>query len=301
MKRFLLTSVAAIAIAAPALGADLGGAPDYSAPSVEPSAATWAAYFDVHAGYGMGSEDKVGGIFDYDEDWDELVAGGAARAAYFISPSFSIQGDAWANYYNGEADGNGFLGPYDYDFEDTYAGVGGHFTYNAAPGSLVGLLASYGWALGEGEDDGFANVGVEAAHEFGAFRLYGQAGYTVGVDGPSEDADTWYGVGKLGYYFNDNMVLSGSFGYGSTDWSGADQDILSWGASFEAKPWQAPVSIYAAYQGTHWESGSGSIDVDGDEHVFLLGAKFMMNSSTIRERDQTVGLKDMNPIFGDFP
>jgi hypothetical protein len=168
-------------------------------------------------------------------------------------------------------------------------------------------LASYGWTTfnndGFESDDGFVNVGLEAAHEFGAFRAYAQGGYTFAVDGDASDdnLDAWYGIGKLTYYFNDNFAISGLAGYAQSSSDFVDEDDFAWGATIEAKPWDLPVSVYASYAGDHWEGDDIIGEWDGTEHAFFAGLKFMANSGSIRERDQTVGLKDMNPIFGDLP
>jgi hypothetical protein len=301
MKRLLLSSAAVAALTFPAFSADLGGAVDYSEPAYTQSAAAWAAYFDIHGGYGFGDEsgttDKIG-FSDYDEDWDETLVGAALRGAYFVSPAFSIQGDVWANRYDGNSDSGIF------DFETIYVGTGGHLTYNAAPGTLLGAVASYGWMFEDGDDSSdFVNVGLEAAHEVGNFRAYGQAGYTFGVNGFADDVslETWYGVGELTYYFTDNFALSGNVGYSQTDSDAFNEDGWTWGTTIEAKPWNAPISLYGSYQGYQWDGEDFAFDYDGTDHTFFVGAKFMANSGSVRERDQTVGLKDMNPIFGDFP
>jgi hypothetical protein len=316
MNHLLLSTVAALALAAPAFAADLGAAPDYSYASEPAAAPTWAAYFDIHGGYAFGDEsfDETFGIppfFSSDDDFDQWNIGGAARAAAYLSSVFLIQGDVWANYIDGSGDGtDNEGGDFDFDFNGTFAGAGGHLAYSLAPGSLFGVHGSYGWTSidndGLESDDGFVNVGLESAHEFGALRLYGQGGYVFAVNGDAEDFDVdgWYGIGKLTLYANDNFAISGVGGYSqisSNSPPGQQDDVWQWGATIEAKPWDLPVSLYASYLGSHIDGSSDFTENDGTQHSFFAGLTFIANAPTLRERDRTVGLKDMNPIYGDIP
>jgi hypothetical protein len=114
MKHLLLSTVAALALSVPAFAADIGAVPDYVEAPVSVPAPAWAAYLDIHGGYGFGDEsgdtDFEPLFSDYDEDWDEWNIGGALRAAYFFSPAFSLQGDIWVNHWDGDGDGTSDLG-----------------------------------------------------------------------------------------------------------------------------------------------------------------------------------------------
>jgi hypothetical protein len=315
MKHLLLSGVAALALSVPAFAADLGAAPDYSYAPEASAAPTWAATFDIHGGYAFGDEsfDETAGappFFSADLDFDQWNIGGAARAATYLSSIFLIQGDIWANYIDGSADvTDNEGGDLSFDFNGTFAGAGGHAAFSFAPGSLLGVHASYGWVSfddnGFETEDGFVNVGLESAHDVGAFRLYGQGGYTFAVSGDAEedDFDAWYGIGKLTFYANDNVAISGIGGYSqlTTNFFSEEIDLWSWGATVEAKPWDMPVSLYLSYLGSHFDGDSGIGEETGTQHSFFGGITFIANAPTLRERDQIVGLKDMNPIYGDIP
>jgi hypothetical protein len=283
------------------------GAVDAYTPTPETAPWLFTGYIDLHGGFEAWHED---GTFDFFSDtyWDnanEGLFGAAGRAAIALSPAWSIQLDAWINWYSVSghySEGSGYQEFYDYS--TSLPGFGGHLTYHTPGGSLIGILASIGDSW-----DGYgsaANVGIEAAHEFGNWRLYGQTGYTFGTGGEAafDAATDWYAAGSTAYYFDPNLAVSVNGGIDlSSDNTGSGTTTFTWGARIEHKLASLPISGYLAYQGWCWDGSDpgGAATWNGTSHAFIAGVRFTFNQPTLRALNQAVGLVDMNSVYGDLP
>jgi hypothetical protein len=223
-----------------------------------------------------------------------------------IGPSFSLQGDAWTDtrYYVPRSNPT-------YWTLDTTAGSGLHATWTSTGGTQVGILASLGTQLGSDSvgssiaADYYDNLGVEAVYNANAVRLYGQVGLVTSLVSAKEIAP--YAVLDATYFIYPNLALSANIGqavaYPGTPSSEPD---TTWGGRVEYKPDGAPVTLYAAYQGQavnvpSYLSGSSFVAETVFQNTFYLGLRVPLGPTTVQELDKSVGLVDMNPIFGDLP
>lgn len=261
-------------------------------------------YLDLHGGYDTWSERGTycaPGAIPYKYEAHGSVFGGSGHVAVALSPDFSFQADAWGNSWQGTAT---YTEPAYYDryhYDNVFPGIAGHLTWR----EKGGIFASYGRDPNWGD---FATVGLEAFHDFGKWRYYGQVGYTGAVNGYASNfnAKDWYGQGVVSYYFDPGLALSANFGadhYSDDTWGGLSGTGLNWGTRVEYKFASMPVSTYVAYQGWHWSTSDHYPDSwHGTEHTFIVGLRVLFGGKTLREIDQHVGLTDMNAIYGEnFP
>jgi len=265
----------------------------------------FTGYVQLFFGLDAGQED---GTYDITESWDESWAGSAVGAsgalAYAFSPDFTVQGDAWISGWFGETEGNDSeTGDYSYDYDNIYAGVAGHSSWRPDPGVLLGIMGS----VGSADDWGtFGTLAVEGVVGNETWRAYGQAGVTVALAGDAADysAMDLYVRGVLAYYLTPNLSISGNAGVSSysddTD-GGTSETGVTWGARLEYKPEDWPVTVFAAYQGWGWSGSDDYADWDGTEHALVVGLRLPFageGDATLRSLDDTVGLFDMNEMYG---
>jgi hypothetical protein len=259
-------------------------------------------YLDIHGGYDTSSDS---GLYDFDDHYSYKDTGsnfgGSGHASAVFSPNWSAQIGAWASSWQGtETSRDEWYGDDKYHYSNSYWGVGGHLTWR----NLGGILLSYG---GERDWGNFGTIGVEAFHDYGNWRVYGQVGYTSALSGSASDFDArdWYGEAVASYYFNPNLALSGNFGVDrhTEDFFDLHVNKINWGARLEYKLPNLPISTYVAYQGWHWSGSDGIPDHwHGTENTIVAGLRILFGGDTLRENARNVGLLDMNPIYGeDFP
>ena len=77
----------------------------------------------------------------------------------------------------------------------------------------------------------------------------------------------------------------------------------TWGLRVEKKFDDMPVSLFVGYQGWAWDgTEDDSWEWNGSSHTILVGARFAFGegTETLQDLNATVGLRDMNPIYGDL-
>ena len=79
----------------------------------------------------------------------------------------------------------------------------------------------------------------------------------------------------------------------------------NWGVRVERKHDVAPFSGYLAYQGRYWTGGNNLYpnfpdSSSGSQHAVVVGIRALLNAATLQELDDSVGLTDMNQMFGDW-
>jgi hypothetical protein len=292
VKHLAGSALFVLAAAAGATAADFG-----SPGPVMPDAQPIAGYVDVHGGGLFGTDTYSDAVPpDETETASGGIVGGAGRGAFTLGPGLTVQGDAWFDSFSLNVGGT--------DYQSSETGVGGHLAWHVPGGDdTLGVLASLG--TNSSWDDGFySNIGVEAVHNAGNWRLYGQAGWTRGLTGDAAanaDSDL-YAALEAEYFINPNLFVSASLGADRSTWPGAAQNELSWGARVEFKPDASPVSFYVAYQGWGWSTDYPTRPATdtGVEHEILVGLRVPFGVNTLQDMQTRVGLSDMNAIFGDF-
>lgn len=291
MIRQLLAGTAMLAIANAANAADIV--------AVEPDVATgliFTGIFDLYGGYSWyaNGDGNASGI----EDLDSALVGGAARVSIPWSANFSTQLDLEAS---------AALGSYDSDREQYASSVvaAAHASFRQPDSYLIGLFGGGGIAIAEDEDTGnlwFA--GLEGQAYLGNFTLYGQVGYLDSVEADGDDSDTFhdaYFVRAVGrYFFTPNSMLQGEVSYASgkqDTGTSYDMDILGWGARYERGLETMPISLFVAYEGAHYDNGSGGDRGSFTEHTGLVGLKFRFGPNSLKENDRLGATLDL-PRFG---
>jgi hypothetical protein len=252
--------------------------------------------FDLYGGYSWytNSDGNANGI----EETDSALIGGAARVSVPWSANFSTQFDL---------ESSGVLGSYGSD-EDQYSSsvvAAVHASFRQPENYLVGLFGGGGLAIAADEETGnlwFA--GVEGQAYLGDFTLYGQAGYLDSIEADGDDSDTFHNAyfaraaGR--YFFTPNSMLQGEVSYarGKQDTGGGyDMNIWGWGARYEQGLETMPISLFVAYEGAHYDNGSGGDTGSFIEHTGLVGAKFRFGPNSLKENDRLGATLDL-PRFG---
>ena len=272
-------------------------------PSMTPSQmidSTFSGYFSVHGGLDAGREDYLSPTSV--SQWNDPVFGGAARGVVTVEPGFTIQGDVWTNIYDGHDPSNTSN-----TWTNNYPGAGVHATWTLQNGDSVGVLGSLGAysysSPSLSHTSTFANVGAEGVHNDGNWRWYGQVGMTNAIAGfaqTSSQHDVYAALDAM-YFFDPNLVVSANVRGSYLTETGHTSPELAWGARLEYKPEGSPVSLYAQYQGWGWQdnykSGETGKAIEG---AILVGLRVPFGQTTVQDLDKTVGLVDMNSLFGDF-
>jgi hypothetical protein len=308
MKTLKMLSVAAAGAAALTLGSGPANAADpVRAPVVSPTVvqppiipatvpATLAGYVEVFGGLNAGRSWWDDGY--YTSTWRGAGFGGAGRAAWLISPSFSWQLDVWAEHWSGR-----YRFCYDFgaDCDDenswdaNFKGIATHLTFRTPAAWYAGALLSLGahswWWYSF-----FGNIAAEAGTNIGNLRLAGQLGHVRGF-GDAVGYSALYAMLVTTFYVNPHFAISGNIGLHRDN---DDQRVLRIGARVEMQPQGKPFTVFAAYQ-----SHFGRDVAYGDrwkDHFVGVGVSLLVGAPNLRERDRLVGLADNNPIYGPtFP
>ncbi|MDR3471276.1 MAG: hypothetical protein P4M09_06260 [Devosia sp.] len=290
MKLKLLTGASALTLGM--LVASAASAADLTRPATMPTPDPGiVGYLDLHGG---GEADTVTFEGLDPNTYSYGIIGGSGRGVIDISPTMSTQLDAWFDTFVESSGGAGST--------SSDSGVAGHLTWHPSEQDSIGVLGSIGTAAYLGGIMG--NVGIEAARDFGNWRLYGQAGVSRGLSGEASDRDVsdLYATLAADYFVDPNLMLSGNIGVDRLSYdSGTEGAELSWGAKVEFKPDMSPVSFYLSYEGFGWDdTRDGAAYEHAVEHTFLAGIRIPFGTDSLQNLQNRVGLSDMNPIFGDF-
>lgn len=267
----------------------------------------FAGYFDVFAAFNVGEED--GNPLSTDE-WDGPQFSGAGHAAWRISRLVSVQVDGWFEHWSGSIGCSGLCKKSKKsasdDSAEVWAGLAKHVTFHVSPDLSFGTLFSYGYTSERpqkhaGVEGHFGNVALEAVYARANHRLYAQLGYASGM---SKYAETWrsrdlYAQIVATYYLSDQLAISGTLGY-EQYYELNDDDYgwnsVNWGGQIEYQHDGQPIVYYLAYSGEYgdWRDS----DLTWNDHFIGGGVKFLFGATSIRGRDNAVGLSDFNPLFG---
>lgn len=284
-----------VAYASMALAAD--PVPVVVAPEVMPATVpSLAGYVAAHFGRDRGGETQsVDEVIDFEEAWIDTAIGGAGRAAWWITPSFALQLDAWANLWESTFEGG----------TDNWGegGFGAHVVYQTAGGLQLGGLLSVG------REDGTAiNVAAEAAQSFGNFRLAIQTGYTVPIAGEdAEEGERHVYVTAAGTYFiTPNFAITAHAAI-ERWWETSDpgdtqrERNFNYGVRAELGLGDTPFSIYVGFQGEHWWETVDEAPVtnNGGERTLFAGVRMLLGRDNLRDLSAAVPFADYNPVFGD--
>lgn len=321
MKKFTILAAALVgstAFASAAYAAD--PLPMVDAPPPLPIAPTsLAAYIQAHGIYTRGRADLSHVIADDPEyipdlafeEIDGLGIGGAGRGAYMVSPSFTIQLDAWVNivsqhYQRFEIFGDDAEPAGEGDRTNATGGIASHFLFGDN-GFRGGVMTSIG---GVGGDGLAATLAAEAGFGAEQFRVWGQGGYVFGLRSDLADDRGYYGIAAASFYANPNLSLAAFFGGGAVNDGPDDDDVvttreIAFGGRVETVLGDSPFSVFAAYQGVrgteHGENDTFDVeDVTYRSHTFLAGIRMLIGAETLRDLDDRVGFADLNILYGDL-
>lgn len=306
MQKFAFKSIVSSITVLAACGTPAVLAADQA--DVVPTSAGLTGYVDIRGGLMTGHETgEFDGLPEWELDWSGYGFGGAGRVAVPLNQAL-VQLDAWFNTWGRNVTD---CDAFDCD-EDKWisgnGGIGAHLGSALGDGTMVGGLVSLGF---EDDDTHYGTAALEATSEVGNVRLYGQIGYTGLVNGDGGDTGfhAIYAHGVVGYYIDPNLVVSANVGVSQNTWEGDwgtdSENRLTWGARVEKKFDDTPMSAYLAYQGKVW-NGDYSEDPytwTGSEHAVFAGLRvaFGDGGATLRDLDRSVGLLDLNPVYGDLP
>lgn len=243
------------------------------------------------------------------EEWTEVHLSGSARIAVPVAPQVALQLDAWARGFWGESDCDECL-PTHLEYSGNRAGAAAHLAYRLEGGSIGGFVSiGTTGASSDYYDDqsGWVAAGLEGVATMGSIRAYGQIGAAKalsGDDGDDDETDV-FAQGVLAYYLDPNLRISANAGVSrwTGEINGSEEMGATWGLRVEKKFDDMPVSLFVGYQGWAWDgTEDDSWEWNGSSHTILVGARFAFGegTETLQDLDATVGLRDMNPIYGDL-
>jgi hypothetical protein len=232
---------------------------------------------------------------DFGTEDDKFWAGGAG--IYWSIPlsdmvSLQLDGKGEVTENDGE----------DEDTTDYEYSVGGaaHLSYRDPQSFLVGIFGGLSNAAGGENGDTTAYfIGGEGQLYVDQATFYVQGGY---LDGEGDDFDeqilndTYFVRGQLRYYLTDNFraTVEGAYAVGQVDLED-NTDIYDWGAELEYKFDDAPISVFASYEGTFMDQTPGEED-KLSEDVYTVGLRLDFGTTTIIERDRQGAGLDMPRI-----
>jgi hypothetical protein len=270
MKRILLAGAALGALTFTAQAADLGYNPITAKPAMQAVSGDLGLYFGFwHDSYTSGgpSGSDSGSFF-----------GGDARVNVWLSPGLSAQFDLSGSSFEQDSDAY------------TSMNIAGHLSWRQ-PTSLLGVMVS----TGSNNYERAASIALEGQTYAGPFLLYGQGGFSTGING--DDASAWYIHGEARYFFNPNLMLSGNLGFASLDFDNGDDNdtLIRWGLDLETKFNASPFGAFASYKGSHYSYDNGH----DTSHAFSVGLRIHLNNNTLQSASQAgATLKDFNPLTG---
>lgn len=305
MKKLFIAALAVASVASPVLAADL----ILDVAEVQPvvTSGPLAGYIEVGVGGGISNyETDYFGELDYTDEWTEVLLSGAGRVAIPIAPRLALQIDTWLR----KAAQKGTycdVGCDPWEGHEYRAGTGAHLAY-ALDGAVIGALVTVGTRGTEYGHQIWMTGAVEGSVSFDRFRLFGQVGASNAISGDIPDsASSVFAQGVLAYYIDPNLKISGGAGVDSATYENsggeAEERSANWSLGIEKKFEDMPFSLFAVYQGTALD-GSDNVFSEwrGTSHAFKVGARFAFGegTETLQDLDNTVGLKDMNPVYGDY-
>ena len=255
-----------------------------------------SGYLELGAGgWGAKLEENPGGSFTS----KATVFDAAARLGFGISPNISGQVDVWSVMQSRLAGSTAT--------QIQAWGAAVHFSWRKMQGGLIGVFVSTGTR--QFAESLFGAVGLEAVHNYGNFRISGQVGTAAGIDGDAADISDRdnYVAGTLSYFFHPNLVLTGLLGFDQrtyTSSGGPTINNTSWGARLEYKPDDGPASFFVAYRGRYYTGDTNFPSTfNGVYHQVTGGVRFFYdsnNQTSLRQMANSVGLIDMNGLYGEL-
>jgi hypothetical protein len=236
--------------------------------------------------------------------------GGTARANLWLAPNFSAQLDLEgekANKFKSIGDGG------QQRQADLY---GGHFAFRdpqkGAFGAFGGVIDSNDLLFIGIKDFHEGFYGVEGQVYFSNLTLYGQAGRMERISGvdEAEPDHMWFVRGAGRYFFTPNDKLQAEFAYAKGRAFGcstgcSDIKLPMWGASFEHRFDNSPLSVFVEYSGFTY---SGRFDlapihehVKATENMLMAGAKLYFGEGTLLAADRSGTTFDMPKFIRALP
>ena len=195
MKKFLLATVALIALGAPALAADLAARPYTKAPPMVAPIYNWTGfYIGGHVGGAFGNDNSFNGLVVGNNNDARFLGGVQVGADYQFAPNWvlGVEGQySWLGSNN-----NGLLFPNGYLYTNDQRGIGsitGRIGYTWGPALLY---VKGGYAYSDNRET-LALGGVPQAF---AFDHSHKDGYTVGAGLEYMFAQNWSAKAEYQYY-----------------------------------------------------------------------------------------------------
>jgi hypothetical protein len=297
MNRFHLTGTAAI-------GALFLSASAFAADVAQPvTGPQWDAYVAAGGGYTSfensisfpDGDDGFAGVPILGNDMDGFAGDVRSSAAYQLTNGFGIQGDVVFNYQDMNVNSSG-------DFSTESTDVAEHIFYRN-DNMLVGVFGQIGGteygSLATDIDRFYA--GNEAQAFWGAFTLYGRAGWQMQdwADFDDADIDGFFISAEARYFATDNLKLSLKGGYDTLDWDGLfDIDTIHAGGSGEYRFVGSPFSTFLSLDVS--KSEVEITDFEQSEVRVLAGIKLNLGTDTLIQRDRAgASLDPVKPLaFG---
>jgi hypothetical protein len=295
MKRLLLSALAVLGTSSSILAADVILDPAPVATLSGPS--SLAGYVEgAIGGHTWTNVDYYEGSNEYGHSG--LLLSGAARVAIPVASDFTVQLDGWVNAERNQAADC----TVDCDWTEREIAGAAHLAYLLENGATLGGFVSVARKDNDGWSEWWVTGGLQAAVTFDNIRIYGQVGASRGGEvGYAATANGVFAHGTLAYYIDPNLKISASAGISREEWDGGWEDVnLNWGGKVEWKLDDSPITLFAAYEGERWDGSDLWGTWDGSSHAIKVGARFAFGdgTSTLRDLDNTVGLKDMNHLYG---
>ena len=151
-----------------------------------------------------------------------------------------------------------------------------------------------GGAVGAVHDDNFSTttwgVALQDDYYFSNTTVGANVVYAKNDD---DDVDFWGVEGHARYFFQDNLSLEGSVGFGSVDFNPGNDDAWEAGLNAEYQFASAPVSIFGGVNYLHLDSSP-----DFHSTAAQVGVRWNFGGQTLKDRDRSgASLKGIDSAF----
>jgi hypothetical protein len=232
--------------------------------------------------------------------------GGEARVNWWLNQNFAIQSDL---------EFEAAQRAHDQGTSTLYSGrwnglIGEHFAWRDpkryAIGAFIAAEAHGGiyWDYAAAHD---IIYGIEGQLYYDKLTLYGQVGGLArlcgshGSDCYDTPKDAWFIRGVPRYFFTPNDKIEAEIGWmdGNDDYTNSRLRVLNWGAKYEHKFDNLPLSAFIEYAGFRMTSTDNDSKWNSD--ILKVGVNLWLNQPTLLANDRNGATFDMPKFIRALP
>lgn len=236
----------------------------------------------------------------FGESTNGWALGGAGRATWWWASNLSLQIDAQGEGTSYKFSSGNFSSR---SSSHSYL-IGGHANWRDPQRGLIGIFGGAGDATNFETFTSIRHglIGAEGQLYWGAFTLYGQAGYNSTLGSISstgiDSLQAWFARGTARLYINPNFRLEGTVLYADGD---VDRNVNPFNTTEDFKTWlwrgkaeykfaSSPFSVFVAYEGSETKFRVTNVNGTGTEKLtdsrVVGGIRLYINENTLQWNDR---------------